>query len=709
MAEEPKPALVFDKAKSGRSTCRATGEKIEKDEFRVGMEAWISGRMSTTWQKPVPFLEACHVEECAGRSSNYGTDKAKNHKFKRGQVRFICSSLDKKLYLTLESAASLLKPILEELGARKFGALSFKGLEELHEGHRKEFFEAFGVEDKAAVKFNKQHPPPEAPSDEEEGPDSGDDADHEPGQPASKKQKRQPGAIGKENHKASGAKATPASPPPQLTEYEQQRQEQIARNRERLMALGLPDLVQSAVPDRPKQPARTKGISAKKRREKEDPGPRRASLRQRGVAADGSRVDEELRGGKVTIINGEVLREPAGNSRHREPSPPKERHAKGLLAFESANGTKRSDAAFLELLRKETGTGKSDSTPTLAQIQKLKLKETDIAKVCKNGITHLAFHPGSAALIVATADKSGNLGLWSIDHQPQALKREELDKEEEGPKAGQEEEEEGEDDGVLELNPHGSYICGLRWAGGTGAAACLFTCSYDGSVRMLDPAAGSFQLVLSDEEAEFSAFDCTADGATAFLGDKDGNIEVLDVRAGKTVQEGVNLHPKKINTVHVEPNEEQLLVTASADNSVAIWDVRKLGKGGKPVSSATHSLTCQSAYFAPDGSQRVLTTSRDDTLRVWDGKKDLAQAVSIKHYNNTGRWVSPFRSVWGPAADTILCGSMKRNIDMYGSDGAQAAAMNSEHMTAIASRNAVHPFLPALAAGTASGRVHIYR
>ena len=91
-----------------------------------------------------------------------------------------------------------------------------QGLEELHEGHRKEFFEAFGVEDKAAVKFNKQHPPPEAPSDEEEGPDSGDDADHEPGQPASKKQKRQPGAIGKENHKASGAKATPASPPVHL-------------------------------------------------------------------------------------------------------------------------------------------------------------------------------------------------------------------------------------------------------------------------------------------------------------------------------------------------------------------------------------------------------------------------------------------------------------------------------------------------------------
>ena len=55
---------------------------------------------------------------------------------------------------------------------------------------------------------------------------------------------------------------------PKLTEYEVQRQEQMARNRERLEALGLPDLVRSAMPEKPKQPARTKGISAKRTREK---------------------------------------------------------------------------------------------------------------------------------------------------------------------------------------------------------------------------------------------------------------------------------------------------------------------------------------------------------------------------------------------------------------------------------------------------------
>lgn len=83
-----------------------------------------------------------------------------------------------------------------------------QGLEELHEGHRKEFYGAFGVDDKAAAKFDKQHPPPEEPSEDEEGVD-----EEKANQPASKKQKRQPGAIGKENHKASGSGPTPASPP----------------------------------------------------------------------------------------------------------------------------------------------------------------------------------------------------------------------------------------------------------------------------------------------------------------------------------------------------------------------------------------------------------------------------------------------------------------------------------------------------------------
>lgn len=41
--------VTLDQAKSGRSTCRASGELIAKGEHRVGFETWISGRVAMAW------------------------------------------------------------------------------------------------------------------------------------------------------------------------------------------------------------------------------------------------------------------------------------------------------------------------------------------------------------------------------------------------------------------------------------------------------------------------------------------------------------------------------------------------------------------------------------------------------------------------------------------------------------------------------------
>ena len=53
-----------------------------------------------------------------------------------------------------------------------------------------------------------------------------------------------------------------------------------------------------------------------------------------------------------------------------------------------------------------------------------------------------------------------------------------------------------------------SLLVRRRWAGGSGAACKLFTASYDGSLRMLDAQAGRFELLITDEDAEYSAMDC---------------------------------------------------------------------------------------------------------------------------------------------------------------------------------------------------------
>lgn len=40
-------------------------------------------------------------------------------------------------------------------------------------------------------------------------------------------------------------------------------------------------------------------------------------------------------------------------------------------------------------------------------------------QVTKNGIVHLAFHPCTDSLVLAAADKSGHIGLWSVDNEAQ--------------------------------------------------------------------------------------------------------------------------------------------------------------------------------------------------------------------------------------------------------------------------------------------------
>ena len=58
--------------------------------------------------------------------------------------------------------------------------------------------------------------------------------------------------------------------------------------------------------------------------------------------------------------------------------------------------------------------------------------------------------------------------------------------------------------------------------------------------------------------------------------------------------------------LQVEPGEERYFITSCSDNSIALFDLRKMGKGSKPAATARHSLTCQSAFFAPDGASCTL-------------------------------------------------------------------------------------------------------
>ncbi|KAL4441841.1 hypothetical protein ABPG77_003757 [Micractinium sp. CCAP 211/92] len=805
--------VKFEQALSGRSTCRATGQKIEKGEWRVGLEVWISGRVATAWMKPLPFLqECCHVEYALNPSSQQGSCRATGAKFVRGDVRFVATAGDpsKKIYLSLAAAGAALRPVLQHVGAVAFRPCQLAGLETLAAEDRASFYQAFEVTQEEAERFDSEHAPPSPPSLDKPTPkgkgkgraqaakqadaeqDVQEEQAEEGGEPEAEEKQGQgggevEGGVQRPAKRAKLGQRESASKPAggesqaggaatsieeqQMTALERQRAELIARNRERLMALNLPGMAAELLPQQQRKVpavAQHKGVSRKRLSEVL---PRRESSRLRGIAADGSQVHSE-RQGQVVVVAGEVIRRYASGTMTEEQEP-QERHPQDDLPFESNNCGHATDEAFIELLAHAAASANSGAGPgsprkggtapaggkrggkggaaasgggammKAAQMKRLQLAPTDVAKVTKDATTHLAFHPTTDTLIVACADKKGNVGLWHVNEGQYELPAEarpaepilkqapaslEATPEEhpaaatsgavslETPAAG-DNGSGGAFDGVLALNPpHYEYICGLKWAGASGRGASLFTASYDGSLRRLDVEQGVSELVVSSEDAEYSCMDVTSDGRTALLGDNEGAVVLVDTRQAPRPAPGggaLTVHGKKVNTVSIEPLQEQVFATASTDTSIRLWDLRAWGKGAKPLATAGHPQACQAALFAPDGSRRLVSTSFDNTVRVWDGgaAAGLAQRLSIRHDNNTGRWVLPFRAVWTPPADGVIVGSMKRFVDIFdASSGAMLAQLSSEHMTAIASRNAVHPAgLPVLASATNSGRIHVYR
>ena len=64
------------------------------------------------------------------------------------------------------------------------------------------------------------------------------------------------------------------------------------------------------------------------------------------------------------------------------------------------------------------------------------------------------------------------------------------------------------------------------------------------------------------------------------MGDKDGALDGIDLRAGKRGISAVQLHNRKLNTVHVDKGASGgdcvSFVTSSTDATVCLWDARML-------------------------------------------------------------------------------------------------------------------------------------
>ena len=162
------------------------------------------------------------------------------------------------------------------------------------------------------------------------------------------------------------------------------------------------------------------------------------------------------------------------------------------------------------------------------------------------------------------------------------------------------------------------------------------------------------------------------------------------------------------------------MATCGLDYTVKTWDVRKL-KPSKSKSIAIQNVyrSINSAFFSPTGKYLLTTTMKDTLDIITDAhmlKGKIEPEHSIRHNNQTGRWLTTFHSKWHPtsAEDLFISGSMKKPRTMQifrGNDGEIVRDINGLSLTAVVSRCCFHPSDSELivAGGNSSGRVTLAR
>jgi DNA damage-binding protein 2 len=175
----------------------------------------------------------------------------------------------------------------------------------------------------------------------------------------------------------------------------------------------------------------------------------------------------------------------------------------------------------------------------------------------------LSFHPHFPDRLVG-ADKSGELSVWNFA---------------------------AKSDRSVWAGAHRWLINGLCWAGDTQPHVAV-TASADGTVRLLDVASRASELLLDLNPAGWTGVESqwrmlyalstsasgSGDGPPVIAGDDVGRFWGIDPRDRHKVLGHVQAHKRgcKVQSLHHNPGQPGLLVSAGNDWAVKLWDVRSL-------------------------------------------------------------------------------------------------------------------------------------
>eukprot|EP00090_Calanus_glacialis_P002643 TRINITY_DN11976_c0_g1_i1.p1 TRINITY_DN11976_c0_g1~~TRINITY_DN11976_c0_g1_i1.p1 ORF type:complete len:647 (-),score=230.67 TRINITY_DN11976_c0_g1_i1:29-1969(-) len=338
-----------------------------------------------------------------------------------------------------------------------------------------------------------------------------------------------------------------------------------------------------------------------------------------------------------------------------------------------------------------------------SSISSLSIKEELVAKVVPGRIFALAIHPSSTPLVAAVGDKSGHVGLWDILATSSP------------------------NHGVHLYHPHTRPVNCISWD--LANTNNLVSTSYDGTVRLLDTEKQEHTMLYGEKEfldwgGWISSHAQMSTDTFLISQGTNGKVVLVDRRVSWTSPVTIfnvfdRLHPK---TLSVHPVHNNLFLTCNNKGGCYIFDARNTTNSTtkllEPVSELlghTKSLSC--CYFSPVTGNQVITMSTDDKLRLFNTtttSKTISPQCQVKHNNQTGRWLTPFRASWHPTREGMLVtGSMERprQIEVWGSSSGSldmVGKLRGEELGSVCSLVGIHDSREVVVGGNSSGRVHVF-
>lgn len=489
----------------------------------------------------------------------------------------------------------------------------------------------------------------------------------------------------------------------QLSEYEKERLENIRKNQEILAKLNIVSPITTTVKLVPKRPhvrvaSRPTGRSVKK--EDDEPVRRSQRIQEKvldSLEGDGARKRKE----EIAFI--EIS--PKANRTVTRQKP-----VVGAIPFTPQVGATED---FVRLM-KSIDDKHNASIDKYGEDWELALPHA-ITKVLRSRIYSIAVHPSVGKKIIAVGGKQGELAVWDAtrvveecESCPTITDFSDVNDRVYGNLPSFRSFEPR----VFVFQPHtaseSSSVSNLKYR----SAQQLLSTSYDGSIRCMDINKGVFDDVYSGEDL-INGLD--GNGNVWWFSHGHGIVSRLDMReAAKPAT--FHLHEVKVGTVSVVNDS---LCTASNDRSLCLWDVRNLKpEDGKHLWSYECGRAVTSAYINPRDPDMILSTSYDDHVLV-HSTKHTSPLYSIKHNNQTGRWITPFKAVWTPKPNPLnyfAIGSMDKSISIFTFDTQtdtpclNKTVVSSPMLTSQPAVNAFHPERPEhlIASGNASGKIVLW-